>query len=77
VAGGDQTVDEDAPLQTLVGWATAISAGPGETQTLTFSAVAGTPALSANLDVHGVRVDREGHLYYLDFLHHVVNVIEF
>ncbi len=39
--------------------------------------VDGTPALSANLDVHGVRVDAEGHLYYLDFLHHVVNVIEF
>src|SRR4029077_13284360 len=35
--GSDRTVDEDAGLQTVAGWATAISAGPGESQTLTFA----------------------------------------
>lgn len=35
--GADVTVNEDAGAQTLSGWATAISAGPGESsQTLTF-----------------------------------------
>jgi len=37
VKGADQTVNEDAGAQTAVGWATSISAGPGETQTLTFN----------------------------------------
>jgi VCBS repeat-containing protein len=35
--GADQTVLEDAGLQTVTGWATSISAGPNETQTLTFT----------------------------------------
>ncbi len=43
VKGADQTVNEDAGPQTVVGWATSISAGPGETQTLTFNvSVTGT-----------------------------------
>ncbi|MGH3079819.1 MAG: beta strand repeat-containing protein [Gaiellaceae bacterium] len=36
-AGADQTVNEDASAQTVNNWATLISAGPGETQTLTFT----------------------------------------
>src|SRR6185436_12368680 len=37
VKGADQTVNEDAGPQTVVGWATSISAGPNEGgQTLTF-----------------------------------------
>ena len=37
VKGADQTVNEDSGPQTVVGWATAISAGPNESgQTLTF-----------------------------------------
>ncbi|HPE71425.1 MAG TPA: Ig-like domain-containing protein [Candidatus Competibacter sp.] len=36
-AGGNQTVNEDAGAQTVVGWATGISAGPNEAgQTLSF-----------------------------------------
>jgi hypothetical protein len=36
--GADQTVNEDAGAQTVVGWATTISQGPGESgQTLTFN----------------------------------------
>ena len=38
---------------------------------------AGQLALEAPLDVHGVRVDASGNLYYVDFLHHVVNAIRF
>ena len=35
--GADQTVDEDAGAQSVTGWATAISAGPGESgQTVSF-----------------------------------------
>jgi len=38
VKGADPTVNEDAGPQTVVGWATSISQGPGETgQTLTFN----------------------------------------
>ena len=37
VKGADQTVLEDAGPQTVAGWATSISAGPNETQTLTFT----------------------------------------
>ncbi len=35
--GADQTVSEDTGLHTVSGWATAISAGANETQTLTFN----------------------------------------
>jgi VCBS repeat-containing protein len=35
--GADQTVLEDAAAQTVAGWATAISSGPGESDTLTFN----------------------------------------
>ena len=36
--GADQTVNEDAGLQTVAGWATAISAGPNEaSQTVSFT----------------------------------------
>lgn len=38
VAGGNQTILEDAAAQTVAGWATSISAGPGESgQVLTFN----------------------------------------
>ncbi len=41
--GANQTGNEDAGAQTVVGWATNISAGPGESQTLTFNvSVTGT-----------------------------------
>jgi hypothetical protein len=53
--GPDQTVLEDAGPQTVNPWATAISAGPGETQTLAFNVTGNTnptlfsagPAVSA------------------------------
>ncbi len=37
----------------------------------------GQRALEAALDVHGVRADASGNLYYVDFLHDVVNVVRF
>jgi len=43
--GADQTLLEDAGAQTVVGWATAISAGPNETQVLTFQVSSNNPAL--------------------------------
>jgi hypothetical protein len=57
--GADQTVNEDAGAQTVVGWATNISAGPADEagQTLTFNAtndnnalftVGGQPAVNEN-----------------------------
>jgi hypothetical protein len=50
LAGGDQTVREDAGPQTVAGWATAISGGPSNesSQTLTFHILSNTnPALFA------------------------------
>src|SRR6185437_14196991 len=35
--GADQTVNEDATAQTVAGWATAVSAGPNETQVVAFT----------------------------------------
>ncbi len=35
--GADQTVNEDSGVRTVANWATAISAGPGETETLSFT----------------------------------------
>lgn len=44
--GADQTVLEDAVAQTVVGWATSISAGPNEaTQVVSFTVVAADPTL--------------------------------
>ena len=44
--GADQTVNEDAGLQTVAGWATAISAGPNEaSQTVSFNATNDNNAL--------------------------------
>lgn len=45
LAGANQSALEDAGPQTVAGWATAISAGPNEIQTLTFQVTAGNPAL--------------------------------
>lgn len=47
LAGPSQTVNEDAGPQTVVGWATAVSAGPSEEagQTLTFLVANDNPAL--------------------------------
>jgi VCBS repeat-containing protein len=36
--GADQAVNEDATAQTVAGWATAVSAGPNETQVVAFTA---------------------------------------
>ncbi|HVX64012.1 MAG TPA: Ig-like domain-containing protein [Pirellulales bacterium] len=50
VAGGDQTVNENAPAQTVVGWATSISPGPGFNeagQTLNFIVTAENSSLFA------------------------------
>jgi hypothetical protein len=46
-AGGNQSVNEDAPGQTVSGWATAISAGPANesSQVLTFVVTAANPSL--------------------------------
>jgi predicted extracellular nuclease len=55
--GADQTVLEDAPAQTMPGWATAISPGPDDEagQTLTFTVTADDPALfSAQPSVNAV-----------------------
>jgi VCBS repeat-containing protein len=43
--GADQTVDEDAGPRSVPGWATGISAGPFETQAVTFSATNDNNAL--------------------------------
>jgi Big-like domain-containing protein/PKD domain-containing protein len=43
--GADQTVLEDAGAQTVANWATAISAGPNETQVLTFQVSSNNPSL--------------------------------
>jgi VCBS repeat-containing protein len=43
--GADQTVNEDAAAQTVAGWATAVSAGPNETQVVTFTATNDNNAL--------------------------------
>ncbi|WP_254508263.1 beta strand repeat-containing protein [Anatilimnocola floriformis] len=59
VIGANQLVSENAPAQTVTGWATAISAGPNETaQTVTFQVTTNTnsalftaggqPAVSSN-----------------------------
>ncbi|HEX7833097.1 MAG TPA: Ig-like domain-containing protein, partial [Thermoanaerobaculia bacterium] len=45
VAGPNQTVLEDAGPQTVAGWASAISAGPNETQGLTFVVSSNNPSL--------------------------------
>ena len=42
--GADETVNEDVGAQTVSGWATAISAGPNETQNLSFEITANTNA---------------------------------
>ena len=49
-AGGDQTVNENAPAQSVVGWATSISPGPGFNeagQTLNFIVTTDNPSLFA------------------------------
>ena len=35
------------------------------------------PARQANLEVHGLRIDSRGRLFFVDFIHHVIRVIEF
>ncbi|MBB5209069.1 cadherin domain-containing protein [Chiayiivirga flava] len=49
VAGGDQTVNEDAGAQSVAGWASAISPGPADeaSQSVTFVASSDNPALFA------------------------------
>lgn len=51
VRGGDQTVDEDCGAQSVLGWATAMSAGPANeaTQTLTLTATTDNDALFSAL----------------------------
>ncbi len=43
--GADQTSNEDAGPQTVVGWATGISSGPGETDNVTFFTSNNNPSL--------------------------------
>jgi hypothetical protein len=43
-AGANQTVNEDAGAQSVVGWASAISSGPNESQTLNFEITGNTNA---------------------------------
>ncbi|WP_221409502.1 tandem-95 repeat protein [Marinoscillum furvescens] len=43
--GADQSIDEDAGAQSIANWATAISAGPGETETVTFDVTNDSSAL--------------------------------
>ena len=45
--GADQSLFEDTGAQSVIGWATGISAGPADEagQTLTFTVVASNPAL--------------------------------
>ena len=43
--GANQSVNEDAGAQTVANWATAISAGPNETQVLTFMVTSDNPSL--------------------------------
>ena len=45
IKGADQSVAEDSGAQSVTGWATGISAGPFETQTVTFSATNNNNAL--------------------------------
>jgi hypothetical protein len=35
------------------------------------------PARQASLEVHGLRIDSRGRLFFVDFIHHVIRVIEF
>jgi len=35
------------------------------------------PALQASLEVHGLRLDSKGRLFFVDFIHHLVRVIDF
>jgi len=35
------------------------------------------PARQASLEVHGLRIDSKGHLFFVDFIHHVIRMIEF
>lgn len=47
VKGADQVVAVDSGAQTIAGWATAITAGPGEAQTVVFLVSADSPSLFA------------------------------
>jgi large repetitive protein len=57
--GGDRSVLEDAGAQTVSGWATAVSAGPAETQGLSFVV---TSNLNAALFAVAPAVDANGNL---------------
>jgi len=35
------------------------------------------PAQKATLEVHGLRIDSKGRLYFVDFIHHVIRMIKF
>jgi len=35
------------------------------------------PARQANLEVHGLRIDSKGRLFFVDFIHHIIRAIEF
>ena len=60
--GADQTVNEDAGLQSLAGWASDISAGPGESdQNVTFNIVGNT---NPDLFASAPRISPTGQLTY-------------
>jgi sugar lactone lactonase YvrE len=35
------------------------------------------PARQASLEVHGLRIDSKGRLYFVDYIHHIIRMIEF
>jgi len=35
------------------------------------------PARQADMEVHGLRMDSQGRLFFVDFIHHVVRTISF
>jgi VCBS repeat-containing protein len=59
--GANQTVDEDAGPQTVAGWATSISSGPNESDTLTFEITANN---NSGLFQAGPAVSAAGTLTY-------------
>jgi hypothetical protein len=61
VKGANQTVLEDTGPQTVTGWATAISSGPGEANDVTFQVTGNT---NSELFSAGPAVDAAGNLTY-------------
>jgi hypothetical protein len=37
----------------------------------------GTNSIDASLCIHGLRMDSDNNLYFVDFIHHVIRVVRF